>query len=85
MSVLSRRLKRRTGAVADPHEESLHCAGLAVAAIEQSALAAELAGLDDLDAVGAVHRNQRAGGDVEAGLDHAFVAQADADTGFRAK
>ena len=58
--------------------ECLHGARLAVLAVQQSARTAELAGLHHLHTIGSVHGDQGAGQHVEAGLDHALVAEADA-------
>ena len=62
--------------------ERLDRAGARVAPEQQAVGAAQVAALDDL-AVG--QRDQRAGRDVEPGLDRAVVAEADADPGVGAE
>ena len=62
--------------------QCLHGAGLAVAPVQQAALAAEHLGLHHVDAVGRVQRDPRACRDVEACFHHALVAEADADACF---
>ncbi|MEO5874834.1 MAG: dipeptidase, partial [Streptosporangiaceae bacterium] len=62
--------------------DDLHRTGLGVAAEEQVALTGQFDGLGDL-AVG--EGDPGAGGDIEAGLDDAVVAEGDADTGVRAE